>query len=307
MAEDISEQNKDILFKVLTEIYKNKSLKVYGLNLPPIAEILPTNLPSIIANEIRADNIFRLVDRTIVIIEYETNARHENLIKYKNYASRVFDRYYINKNNYSKVIVVVIYTGDVKSSADHLDMGSLSLKIEQVFLSRFDGEKMYTELKNKIDNNLEISDEDMLKFIILPLTGKKKDKEEFIENTIELAKKIEDKTMRDFTIAGILIAAYKFIDQKYIKNIGEWIKLTGLARYFEEEKVDYANKVSKEAVKEALDKAAKEKEEAVEAAINEKTKEFTKNILSLGMDLLDVMKVTGLTKAEVLKIQKDIN
>ncbi|MCL2320491.1 MAG: hypothetical protein FWC47_00125 [Oscillospiraceae bacterium] len=116
-------------------------------------------------------------------------------------------------------------------------------------------------------------------------------------------KKIEDKTIRDFTIAGILTAAFKFIDQKYVKKVEEWIKMTDLARYFEEEKENYANKKVKEAVKEVLNKTAKEKEEA----LNEKTKEFAKNVLSLGMDILNVMKVTGLTKAEVLKIQKEIN
>jgi len=36
VAEDISYHSNDILFKILSENYKNKSLKVYGLDLPPL-------------------------------------------------------------------------------------------------------------------------------------------------------------------------------------------------------------------------------------------------------------------------------
>ena len=65
MPDGIAYQNKDILFKVLSQNYENKSFKVLGLNLPKIKKVLPTNLPKIFANELRADNIFLLEDGRI--------------------------------------------------------------------------------------------------------------------------------------------------------------------------------------------------------------------------------------------------
>ena len=48
-------QNKDVLSKILAENLKEKSLKVYGLDLPKITQVLPTNLPVVQANEINED------------------------------------------------------------------------------------------------------------------------------------------------------------------------------------------------------------------------------------------------------------
>lgn len=58
MPEGIAYQNKDILFKILGQTYKEKSFRVYGINLPPIRELLPTDLPKISANEMLIDNLF---------------------------------------------------------------------------------------------------------------------------------------------------------------------------------------------------------------------------------------------------------
>ena len=46
-------------------------------------------------------------------------------------------------------------------------------------------------------------------------------------------------------------------------------------------------------------------EEEKKEAIEEKEKKFVKNLLS--MDILTIMKATGLTKEEVLKIQQELN
>ena len=62
MSEGIVYQNKDVLLKILAENYKNKTLSAYGLDLPPIKELLPTNLPVIQVDEKRSDNIFLLED-----------------------------------------------------------------------------------------------------------------------------------------------------------------------------------------------------------------------------------------------------
>ena len=61
----ITYHNKDVLSKILAENFKEKSLKVYGIDVPKIKQILPTNLPQIQVNEMRIDNLFLLYDRHI--------------------------------------------------------------------------------------------------------------------------------------------------------------------------------------------------------------------------------------------------
>ena len=43
--EGIVYQNKDILFKILGQTYKEKSFAAYGIDLPRIRALLPTDLP----------------------------------------------------------------------------------------------------------------------------------------------------------------------------------------------------------------------------------------------------------------------
>ena len=94
MSEGIAYQNKDILLKILAENYRNKSLSAYGLDLPAIKELLPTNLPAIQVDEKRSDNIFMLEDGRILILEYESAVKRKNLLKYGHYAFRVLEAYY---------------------------------------------------------------------------------------------------------------------------------------------------------------------------------------------------------------------
>ncbi|MCL2158001.1 MAG: transcriptional regulator [Oscillospiraceae bacterium] len=276
MADGIAHQNKDIIFKILSETYKNKSLSVYGLELPRIKKILPTNLPTLQVDEKRADNIFMLEDDSILILEYESSSDAKNLIKYGHYAFRVTEAYYDGKLR--KVTIVVIYTGDIKTAGKTLDLGCVRLQVEQVFLSAFDGEAMYAEIERKVRANEPLSDEDVMRFIILPLT-EKKDKQELIEKTVNLAKQVGDEYTQNFIIAGILSATDKFIDKKYSNKLKGWLKMTKVGKLFEEEKIE---------------------------AINEKMLEVAKTLLEKNVDILTIMESTGLSKATILKIKKTL-
>lgn len=89
MSKGIIYQNKDIEFKLMSDTYKEKSFEAYGLNLPKIKAVLPTNLPAAFANEMRIDNLFLLEDDTVAIVDYESEDKVSNRVKYVNYIGRV--------------------------------------------------------------------------------------------------------------------------------------------------------------------------------------------------------------------------
>lgn len=62
MPKGIVYQNKDVVFKILRETYKEKSFRAYGLDLPRIETVLLINPPVISADEplrLQTDKIFR--------------------------------------------------------------------------------------------------------------------------------------------------------------------------------------------------------------------------------------------------------
>ena len=128
-------------------------------------------------------------------------------------------------------------------------MDSLSLNIDQVFLSHFNSDEIYSSLKSKIESGGQLSDEDVVRFIILPLmeTGNEK-KQVLIEKSIELAESISNEEQRYDIILGMLVASDKFIDRACFKRIKERLAMTNIARFYEEDK----QKAIKEAIKEAV-------------------------------------------------------
>jgi hypothetical protein len=111
---DIAYQNKDITCKIFAENFKGKSLKVYGLNVPKVVQVLPTNLPEIAANELRIDNLFLLEDGTVALIDYESEYKEADKIKYLNYITRVLNRYEKEGRQNIHIRMIVIYTADVR-------------------------------------------------------------------------------------------------------------------------------------------------------------------------------------------------
>lgn len=129
---EIAYQNKDVLSKILAENFKEKSLKVYGVKVPRIKEVLLTNLPAIQVNEMRLDNLFLLEDGSLAVIDYESEVKRSNQLKYVNYIVRVLERY--KKNGMPKNIrMIVIYTADVKTAPKRFSAGCLTLRMERTF------------------------------------------------------------------------------------------------------------------------------------------------------------------------------
>ena len=65
---EIAYQNKDITAKALADQFKGKTFSVYGIDVPEIVDVEPTNLPEVEANELRLDNLFRLKDGSFAIV-----------------------------------------------------------------------------------------------------------------------------------------------------------------------------------------------------------------------------------------------
>ncbi|MDY4922255.1 MAG: hypothetical protein SO117_04360, partial [Frisingicoccus sp.] len=82
MAMGITEQNKDVVSKWFAETMKNRSLSVYGIDVPKIVDVRPTNLPAVETNEKRMDNLFLLEDGSYALLDYESDYRIGNKVKY---------------------------------------------------------------------------------------------------------------------------------------------------------------------------------------------------------------------------------
>ena len=275
----------DVMFKVLSQHYKDKSFEVYGFDVPKVKRLLPSNYPTVTATEVFSDNVFELVDGSLLILEYESSPIAKDFLKYCKYVINALEREHEEDNKIRNVTIGVVYTGDVKTAPAVFDVGALRIQVQQVFLSKFDTAVLYAELEAKINSGEVLTDDEVMKLIILPLTqSDKARKQRLIEDTIDLAKQIHDEAKQMFTVAGILTATNKFIDREYSEMVKGWIKMTKVARLFEEEKIEAVNKAINETV------LATSKKERTQ---------FASAMLAEGEDILKIMKFTKLTRSEI--------
>jgi hypothetical protein len=305
MGDGIAYQNKDILFKVLSGCYPHVSFKAYGLDLPAVREVLPTDLPGISASGLRADGVFLLEDGSLLIMEYESSPDAGSLLKYGHYAFRVLERHMRAGGRIPRVVIAVVYTSDVASAPALLDAGGLRIEARQCFLRDIDGDAAALAAKAKVEGGLPLSDEEALRLIVAPLARSKRPRQEMIEGCVEIAKGIADGRLQAFVIAGLLVATDKFVDRGYSNSVRRWIGMTKVGQIIQEEieaaAAAAAAAATAAAAETAAAAAAEAAAEAAAKAAAEKNR-MAKILLRDGVEPSAVVRYTGLTKGEIERL-----
>ena len=290
----IAYQNKDITSKLLAENFKGKTFRVSGLDIPEVKAVLPTNIPSVRANELRLDNLFELADGTVALVDYESEYAKENKVKYLNYLAGIADRYQRERKTCPRLRMIVIYTGDIERrqvSAEY-DIGAVRMKLEPAFLSELDSGGLFRHLKEKVERNEPLNDEELMEFIILPLSYRKREeKEEKIRESVSLAAQIQDRNQQVFALAGILTFADKLIDMETANKTRRMIEMTKIGWIIEQEKQEVIAKAE-----EAIAKAEAEKRQAAKESVikmikkNYSTEEIAFIVSSFSQDEIEAVR-----------------
>ena len=279
--EGIVYQNKDILSKIFAESLKEKSFSVYGIDLPRIIEVLPTNLPSIQVNELKLDNLFLLEDNSIVLVDYESKFLNDDILDYLSYVCRILKR--LGKGWIGvKIRVLILYTSDVEQANDVLDIGCLTFKIEQAFLCGLDTACIYENIKKKIKCHEKLTDDENMQMIILPLTVKgKQEKQVLLKEIIMLAKEIQNENDRTFIMAGLLTFADKIISSQLAEEIRREIRMLKVERIIFEE--------------------------GLEEGEHRKQIKIAENMIRAGKTIQEIAEFTEMAIEDILKIPKSIS
>ena len=273
---DIAYQNKDITSKILAEEFKGKSFAVYGVDIPKIVSVEPTNLPAIEANELRMDNLFLLEDGSYLLVDYESVYDEANKVKYLGYVVRVSQRLYNKFKSYPKIRMLVIYTADVKRGSTNpmLDVGCNKFEITEAFLSEISSSEVWNTISRHMASGAGIDSKEAMELIIYPLTfSDMEDKQRAVGDVISLIDKLQNEELKRFVLKYLLVFTDKIIKDEDANRIKEELMLTKV------EKLIY----------------------------QEERERIAKNLLKDGYDLEMVIKNTGLSADAVSKLAEAID
>ncbi len=129
--------------------------------------------------------------------------------------------------------MIVIYTGDIERrqvSAEY-DIGAVKMSIETVFLSKLDSNEIFEWLKEEIEANESLTDEDLMQMILLPLSYREKDeKQAKVHDVVDLLVKIQDGEQQTFVLAGMQVCTDKIIDMETANRIRREIGMIQVAQ-----------------------------------------------------------------------------
>ncbi len=228
--------------------------------------------------------LFELVDGTIALVDYESDYKKEDKVKYLNYLTGIANRYQQEKKACPMLRMIVIYTGDIerRQVSDEYDIGAVRMTLEPAFLSELDSGGLFRHLKEKVERNEPLDDEELMGFIILPLAYRKK--EEKIRESVSLAAQIQDRSQQVFALAGILAFSDKLIDMETANKIRRMIEMTKVGWIIEQEK------------QEAIARAEAEKRQAARESVikmirkNYPTEEIAFIVSSFSQDEIETVR-----------------
>ena len=155
-----------------------------------------------------------------------------------------------------------------------------------------------------------MSEEELVEFIILPLSYRnRKEKEDKIRETVKLAKQLKDRRQQVFVLSGILTFTDKLIDMETANQIRRTLAMTKVEKIFEEEKLQAVAKVEKEK-RLALTKAEKEKKRAdrAEAMLRQSARESVLKMLHKNYPTDEIAAIVSVfSRDEIEAMRKEMN
>ena len=276
---DVSNKNNDIILKYMSGAFKDSTLDFYGLDLPKIKGVVPTELPVLEVTDEMMDYVFELEDNTYLHLEFQTTTKSDDLARFLLYDARLY------KKDKSKIKTVVIYSGDIERADDWLEIGSITYKVNNIYMRDYDGDNIYRELVEKINRDEILSKLDILNLVFLPLMKTSGSREDMAINAVELAAKIPELETKNFCTGAIIGVAYKFISKNVIEKLKEAFRMNWIVEEFRKEGKE-------EGIKEGIK----------EGELNSKI-EVAKKLLERGNDIDTIAEITELPKGEIEKLK----
>ncbi|GHU58330.1 hypothetical protein AGMMS49975_24840 [Clostridia bacterium] len=278
MEANIAHNDKDILQKYASALFRNKTLEFYGIKSAKIVELINVELPNVEVSEQATDTVFLLEDGTYLHLEFQTTHSRKDLLRFMVYDARLYGR------DERIINTVVVYSSDVKTASKSINIGSAVYSVDTVMMGERDGNAVYADLEKKFKNGAEITDNDIQNLIFLPLMKSTIPKDDIALQAADLAQTITDSEKRDLCIAAVIAFGEKYLKKATIRKLMEVLEMGS-------------------AVAEYLEERFAEREEKAEEKAFEK---MAKNALRKGITIDVISEITGLDLSVIKRLQSEL-
>lgn len=267
--------SKDLLLKNIVSAFAHDSLRWMGIEHTDVIGVMPTEFATVEIRNDLMDYVFTLADDTLLHLEFQSS------VEKKLHRFLLYDTLLAQKTD-QKIRTVVLYENQVKSAPNTLDIGSAQYHVENIYLAHKDAETALARIRDHVTTGT-FTLEDRFDLAFALHMRRSRSLEELIHQSIELIEQIPDHHERSYVAAIFVELSTRWLDDEKKQQIRKWV-----------ERMDI--------VKEIVDEAV---EKAVEKSKHEERVEFARKLLAEGESPDRVVRLTGLSPAEVKKLSPE--
>lgn len=274
MAKYSDIKHEDLIMKKAMDVFAEEGLKFFGID-KKVKDSSSTEIVVLEAKNLHMDYTFLMEDDTYIHVEFQTTDKgKDDLRRFRAYESL------LSFQTGKDVVTYVVYSNGIQNVKTILETGINQYNVKAVSMFDKDGDIVIQEVEEKLNNNIEVTKQDLIALTFTPIMSGKLSKLDKIIKSIRLVKKIDNEYRYD--VESMLYAfADKFLDGKDLEKVKEEISMTKLGEMLVEDGI----------------KKGEEK----------KAIEIAKTAIKEGMSDVLIAKLTGLTESQVSIIRQSIS
>ncbi|MGG0936996.1 hypothetical protein ABHN11_12910 [Brevibacillus centrosporus] len=187
------------------QAFGNNFLSAFGIQSEQIVEHVPTEILTLRKEKVMIEDLFRLVDDTLLHIVFQASANPDDL-------DRLLDRLMeydlkIYEKHERLISTIVVFGPEILDAKLNRDIGAIKYRItEAVWLSRWNGDEILKGINRSV-----LTDEELSTLVMLPLMNTKGSRFHRAMESVQIAKQLVDEEKREKVIKVMVVMAGKLL------------------------------------------------------------------------------------------------
>ena len=260
------------------DVFAEEGLKFFGID-KKVKDSSSTEIVVLEAKNLHMDYTFLMEDDTYIHVEFQsTDKGKDDLRRFRAYEAL------LSFQTTKDVVTYVVYSNGIHNTKSILQTGINQYNIKSISMYDKDGDIVIREVEEKLNNNIEVTKQDLVALTFTPIMSGELTKLDRIIKSIRIVKKIDNDYRYD--IESMLYAfADKFLDGKDLEKVKEEISMTKLGEMLVQDGIEKGKVEGKE-------------EQAIETA---------RIAIKKGLSNELIAELTGLSDKEIEIIKKTIS